>query len=331
MTQPVDLSRGLYRRVLTLIGLFATVVAYVLLSSHSVKAEPTYTDAQQQVQDLGRKLDGANEALKTTKAQLEQSQQHQSELQNELGALEQKYSDARHQVSVIGVTAYQEGGSYGLAKVLLTSDSTQSTLDQLSALETLNYQQQGAIGQLKDTRSKVQNTKQQIDKEVAAQEQKKSELDDQAKKLQADLAKWQDLRDQLKPQPPAPASVHATYVQGSASGKGAIAVQYAYAQLGKPYVFATAGPSTFDCSGLTMAAWAQAGVSMPHLVTSQYAMFPKVSMSNLQPGDLVTFYGQEHVGIYIGGGNVIHAPQPGEVVKISPVSVMPSSGAVRPG
>ena len=111
----------------------------------------------------------------------------------------------------------------------------------------------------------------------------------------------------------------------------ATAVAFARAQLGKPYSFNTAGPTTFDCSGLTMAAWAAAGVRMPHYSGSQAAMFPKVTWDQLQPGDIVVFYSDlHHVGLYIGGGMMIHAPQTGDVVKISPAWRTTFMWGVRP-
>lgn len=114
--------------------------------------------------------------------------------------------------------------------------------------------------------------------------------------------------------PPPPAGNEPPVSPGAAS-----AVAFARAQLGKPYVFATSGPNTFDCSGLTMAAWASAGVRMPHYSGSQATMFPRVSWEQLKPGDIVAFYGDlHHVGLYIGGGMMIHAPQTGDVVKIAP-------------
>ncbi|MGZ4675743.1 MAG: NlpC/P60 family protein [Acidimicrobiia bacterium] len=115
------------------------------------------------------------------------------------------------------------------------------------------------------------------------------------------------------------------------SSGAATAVAYARAQLGKPYVFATAGPNTFDCSGLTMAAWAAAGVRMPHYSGSQATMFPKVTWDQLQPGDIVVFYSDlHHVGLYIGGGMMIHAPQTGDVVKIAPAWRTTFQWGVRP-
>jgi cell wall-associated NlpC family hydrolase len=116
-----------------------------------------------------------------------------------------------------------------------------------------------------------------------------------------------------------------------ASGGAATAVAAARSKLGSPYVWAASGPSTFDCSGLTMYAWAAAGVALPHSSSMQYSSGTKVSVSNLQPGDLV-FYGSpiHHVALYVGGGQVIHAPQTGDVVRYASVDMMPIVGAVRP-
>jgi peptidoglycan DL-endopeptidase CwlO len=131
-----------------------------------------------------------------------------------------------------------------------------------------------------------------------------------------------------KPAPP-PADV-ANYPAPSASA--ATAISAARSQLGKPYVFGTNGPDTYDCSGLTQWAWAKAGVSMSHYTVSQYNEFPHVPLNALQPGDLVFFkIDLGHMGMYIGGGMFIHAPQTGDVVKISPLSNFNVVGASRPG
>jgi len=134
-------------------------------------------------------------------------------------------------------------------------------------------------------------------------------------------------RNETRTDPPAGAPT----VNVPASGGAATAVAAAKSKIGSPYVWAAAGPSSFDCSGLTMWAWAQAGVSLPHSSSMQYGSGPKVSVSSLQPGDLV-FYGSpiHHVALYVGGGQVIHAPQTGDVVRYASVDMMPIVGAVRP-
>jgi cell wall-associated NlpC family hydrolase len=115
-------------------------------------------------------------------------------------------------------------------------------------------------------------------------------------------------------------------------GGASAAIAYARSQLGKPYCYAGAGPACFDCSGLTMRAWGAAGVSMPHYSGAQYSMFPHVPLSAMQPGDLVFWGpgGSDHVGLYIGGGQMIAAPHTGDVVKIQAVYGSPI-GAARPG
>ena len=129
---------------------------------------------------------------------------------------------------------------------------------------------------------------------------------------------------------PAPATPPAAAV--AASGRAGAAVQYALAQVGDAYAYGAVGESAFDCSGLTMRAWAQAGVSLPHSSSAQMSSGSYVSQSALAPGDLVFYYSPvSHVGIYIGNGQIVHAANPSMPVHVAPVFSMPFSGAVRPG
>ena len=108
------------------------------------------------------------------------------------------------------------------------------------------------------------------------------------------------------------------------------AVNFAMAQIGKPYVYGATGPDSYDCSGLVQAAWAAAGVTIPRTTYEQAAQLDQVPEYNLRPGDLVLYYGGSHVGMYIGGGMVVHAPTEGDVVKKSPYASMPVWKVVRP-
>ncbi|MFL5533650.1 MAG: NlpC/P60 family protein [Gemmatimonadales bacterium] len=116
------------------------------------------------------------------------------------------------------------------------------------------------------------------------------------------------------------------------SSKGAKALAYAKAQLGEPYARTGAGPSSWDCSGLTMMAWGSVGVSLPHSSRQQFSRGRPVAKSDLQSGDLVFFYSDiSHVGLYAGNGRVIHAPRPGKSVEYIKMSYMPYAGGRRPG
>jgi cell wall-associated NlpC family hydrolase len=110
-------------------------------------------------------------------------------------------------------------------------------------------------------------------------------------------------------------------------------LQAAYSMIGTPYQYGGSSPETgFDCSGFTMWAWSHAGVYLPHSSAAQYASLPHVAQSDLQPGDLVFFYSPiSHVGIYVGGGSMIHSPQTGSVVSVVPIYWDSFAGAARPG
>ncbi|MFJ1841313.1 MULTISPECIES: NlpC/P60 family protein [unclassified Streptomyces] len=117
----------------------------------------------------------------------------------------------------------------------------------------------------------------------------------------------------------------------SASTKAEKVLAFARAQIGKPYVWGATGPSSYDCSGLTQAAWKAAGVDIPRTTWDQVKVGTRVATADLRPGDLVFFYDDiSHVGIYKGGGMMIHAPKPGANVREESIYYMPIYGSVRP-
>ena len=117
------------------------------------------------------------------------------------------------------------------------------------------------------------------------------------------------------------------------SGKGRIAYAFARTQLGRPYRYGEAGPGAYDCSGLTLASWREAGVTLPRTTAQQFHIGKRIAKDDLRVGDLVFYYGPtpSHVGIYAGNGQIIHAPRPRKVVQHVPIGYMPFAGAVRPG
>jgi len=120
-----------------------------------------------------------------------------------------------------------------------------------------------------------------------------------------------------------------SYTPPDGNSVGAIALRAALTRIGDPYVWAAAGPSEFDCSGLVVWAFAQEGISLPHYTGDLWNLGVHVSEADLQPGDLVFFFGEDHVGIYIGDGLMVDAPAPGQDVMVQAIAVDPYSGAVR--
>jgi len=201
-------------------------------------------------------------------------------------------------------------------------DVAQRELDALDGrrreVEAANERQSELLSQVEGELAEL--IEQERAREAAA-ERERSEAE--FARLQAEAAQRESRSSQpsevAMPDAPAP------------SGGAAAAVAYAQAQLGKPYRYAATGPDEFDCSGLTMMAWAQAGVSMPHYSAAQGAMFPRVPDDQLSPGDLVIYYADEHhVAIYVGGGMTIAATQTGDFIKLQPVFRSGYNYAVRP-
>jgi cell wall-associated NlpC family hydrolase len=251
------------------------------------------------------------------------------------------------QVARGAAAAYKTGG-LDPALTLVSSGSPQIFLDQASSLdEVARYDasqvaaasaaqrtvagalviHKAQVAQAKAALRSVASARHQINSLLSQERQLLSQLKaSQRARLaaQARAAQRHDIAARTTYSPPPSYS-------GPASGRASVALQFAYAQLGKPYVYGGAGPSSYDCSGLTMEAWAAAGVALPHSAAGQQAMLPSVSFSALEPGDLV-FYGAPafHVAIYIGGGQIIQAPHTGAYVEISSISDMPPTSAGRP-
>ncbi|MGW4822343.1 NlpC/P60 family protein [Streptomyces sp. NPDC004227] len=120
-------------------------------------------------------------------------------------------------------------------------------------------------------------------------------------------------------------------LNGKASAAGKKAVEFATAQLGKPYEWGAEGPRTYDCSGLTSQAWSAAGHPVPRTSQQQWKQLKRVDIKDMRPGDLIIYFGDaSHVGMYVGDGTIVHAPRPGRTVTLAGAGTMPILGVVRP-
>lgn len=229
----------------------------------------------------------------------------------------------------------------GVAKQQLSNDKIAAAAQQeaLVALEQQMAANKKAIdGSLAETERVLNTLKEEERQRLEAERKRQAEIAAQkAREAAARIAAQRaaaaeaarvaaasrSSRDQGRPVAAAPSA---------GSGRAAQAVSFAMAQVGKRYVYGATGPNAYDCSGLTGAAWRSAGVSLPRTSGGQYAGGgTKVARGDLQPGDLVFYYSPiSHVGIYVGGGMIVHAANPSTGVRMAGVGSMPYTGAVRP-
>jgi len=317
------------RRPIVLVSVIAAILSVVLLPGSGASAAPSLSEAEKQLDALGVKMDKVNEQMNSAKVQLKRVQAQQAGLNRQLAASQAKLDASQAEVGKIAATAYRDG-SLNLSSSMLTHGSPENYLDQLAALEWLSAQQRDTINEAKAHQAKFDDTKKKVDVQVQSAKRLQSQLASQQKSIKKDQSKWEQIRRSayVTKYGTAPATV--TY-DGQASGNAATVVQFAMAQQGEPYVFGGAGPNSWDCSGLVMMAWKQVGVNLPHSAHQQYNMIPHVSRENMQPGDIVFFYSDlHHDGIYIGNGQVVHAPTEGQPVQVEQVANMPFAGAGRP-
>lgn len=176
-------------------------------------------------------------------------------------------------------------------------------------------------------------------KQVSLQQQfqqRQAGLAELRRRNATELARIEAERDAYEQSLGSSINISASVAGQAANPKAVQAVEFALRQLGKPYVWGTEGPSTYDCSGLVLAAYASVGVSLPRIANTQYHATTPIPVSQLLPGDLLAFGTDRadwtsihHIGIYLGNGRMIHAPTTGDVVKISPIWWSEFYGASR--
>lgn len=325
MARPtVPRPRRLVRALVGLAGTLAVSASLTLITTAPAPAAPSASDLQQQINKKARDLDQVIERYNELKVTLDRTKAKAAKAADKVKALAAQTEQARAAVDELAVKAY-EGGAISRFSALLRSGSPDAFVDRLDALDALARNRQHDLDQVEAAAAALADQKADLDALVAKQTNQQTTLTDKKASIEKQLADLKEQQAQLRQQalattadsdPGAQAAATPPYVAGRAQK----VVDYAYAQLGKPYVFGAAGPDAFDCSGLTMMAWAQVGVHLAHAAHIQMdEQTTRIPRSELRPGDLVFFYGGEHVALYVGNNSVIQAPQPGEVVKISTI------------
>lgn len=343
---PLKRRRSVLVGVLSAVGLVGGVLLVPSAFATGV------ADAEAEAERLGREVAVAAEEYNDAVGRL-QPLREQLEVAQARQADQQRYIDGlRAQIGLVAVEAFK-GGGIDPSLRLLTADPL-GYLEDASLVESVARSQsatmaqwQAALDQLRQDEATVaaklteiealQDTlaarKADIERQLADAEDVLAEAQRiEAERAAATLAASRDRGAAVPAGGGTPVGTSCADIAIQApTARAAAAIDFACAQIGKPYQWGASGPGSYDCSGLTSAAYAAAGVSLPRSSGQQYAAGTKVSRSEMQPGDLVYFYSPiSHVGIYVGDGMIIDAPRTGKPVAIRSMAYMPYAGATRP-
>ncbi|WP_113702444.1 C40 family peptidase [Nonomuraea lactucae] len=296
--------------------------------------KPTIRQAKARLAKLNDKADKVVDRYNTATENLKQAQSAYGKLNARYKRKLATVADLRRQVIAMAVDTYKMGGDVTSLPSLVGSGDPTSLLNSVALVGQLSQERAATLAAfdrenrgLKGERDKAEDALADADKERDAVQKERAEV----LKLIAQQKKLLERLGAYKTGDPNSTGIRYT---GPASGNAAAVLKFAYAQVGKPYVFGGTGPRGFDCSGLTQASWRAAGVSLPRTTWQQWAWGAsrKVDIGSLQPGDLIFSEGLGHVSIYAGNGLIVHAPQTGDVVKVVKLNSYGRrlQGAIRP-
>lgn len=338
------------RPLLAIAAIVATVTVAPTLASAAPgvapHAEPSVSDVQKQLGELA--LTNTQLVEKYNQAKINVASREKAATEAQAAALRANaaYDQAHQQFVQIIQSQFESGTSFGAAGALLDSSSGTNYLDRIDLMNMMSTHNAQVVQNMGRASTAAAAAARYAQTQLLAARSERDALDAQRTKVQNEIRKYQTLLATLTSAQqaafrqtinPVASQQQVTQVSqmiltNAGSGAARTAVQFALAQVGKPYVFGAAGPGSYDCSGLTMAAWQAAGVSLPHSAADQYNYGHHVSRDQLQPGDLIFFYQPiGHVTIYIGGGLMVSAPTEGEPVAVVPLNYFNSDyvGATR--
>ncbi|MCO8271272.1 C40 family peptidase [Actinoplanes sp. TRM 88003] len=297
-------------------------------------ATPSPGSVEAQIDKQWNQLEPVIEQYNDVHSKLIKNRAQQKKLAAQITPLQVKVDVAMQQVRGLAVDAYKQGAPNAVNALLVTGSPTGLT-DKLLYLDQLARNQRDKVASVAALRDKLTATKADLDvvtKSVAARD---TDLAQRKVAIETKITSLQKLRIQAYGSADAndgPLRLGACPVDYT-NDKGGRAAQKACDLIGKPYVFGSAGPNSYDCSGLTQEAWASVGVHLDHYTKDQWGQGRPVSKGELKPGDLVFYYpgSLHHVAIYIGGGMVVHAPHTGDHVRMATIDRGPIAGYRRPG
>jgi peptidoglycan DL-endopeptidase CwlO len=316
--------------IVLVVGLMVAGSTMLAAARSPAAASPSSaSDLQRRLEGLNREADQQVEDYLQAKLAVERTRKSMRGMQQQLDDVRGQLADARASIAARAAVAYVQGPATDVASLLAASDPTDALeraqlLDLLATHDAEQVLGARAIERSAEARANdlaaVERKQAAILEQMAARKARIEQLVTQTEQTLAQLrAAERRAAAASRPAPTAPSagSPAPTPPPNAVSGNVGAVIRYAYAQLGKPYQWGATGPGSFDCSGLTLMAWAQAGVSLPHSSRAQIGIGRQVTKSELQPGDLIFRYSPiSHVSLYVGNGQQISATHSGSTVKL---------------
>ncbi|MFI8358594.1 NlpC/P60 family protein [Streptomyces sp. NPDC085612] len=337
------LSGGTVRTAAT-IALAGAATATALEGTSQADPRPTTGQITAEVDRLYEEAEAATERYNGAKERADEAERELTGLREETARRTEQLNTARGALGTLAASQYRSG-SLGTAVQLALADDPQEYLAQASFISRAGERNAAGIATVRRKLDEVGALRERASGRLADLRARRDELAGHKAEIEGKLAAAKQLLAKLTAEEraayeaqapgnasPATAAPAAAPPPAPADGsRAARAVAFAYGAIGKPYVWGATGPGSYDCSGLTQAAWRSAGVTLPRTTYTQINAGRRVSRDQLAPGDLVFFYsGVTHVGLYVGNGQMIHAPRPGSTVRLAPIDSMPWAGASRP-
>lgn len=321
--------RGLARLALVAVAVFAAVAPATV-----ARAAPSPSDIERQIDEAWNKLEPIIEQYNQVHGQLAANQAKAAQLRQRLQPLQLQVDVAMSRTGEYSAWLYKSGPA-ATVNALLSTGSPDSLVAQLLLLDQMARRQNEQMRDVVSLRDRYAVDQAALDQVVTTLQRQDADLAARKTEIEKKLADLQRLRQQAYGSAGAggslrPVACPVDYL----GGPGGVAAARACALIGKPYIWGAAGPYGYDCSGLTLAAWAAAGVSLPHYTVSQWNITRPVSRVDARPGDLVFFFSDlHHVGLYVGGGWMVHAPTTGDYVRMARIDspYLPIAGFRRPG
>ncbi|MEW2549170.1 NlpC/P60 family protein [Streptomyces sp. NPDC047002] len=328
--------------------LTATAAAAVALTSQAAHADPKPAGkdlkaVKSKVDDLYHQAEQATEKYDGAKDQESKLQKDVDNLQDKVARGQDELNTMRDALGAMATAQYRTGGIDPSVQLFLSANPD-TYLDKASTMDQVSAKQADQLREIQAKQRELAQEREEAQSKMKDLADTRKELGAKKKEVQGKLATAQKLlntltaqqRAQLQQQDAQRADRSSSRVDlGNAvpaSQRAAAAFAAAQTRIGDPYVYGATGPSSFDCSGLMMWSYAQAGVSIPRTSQAQGAAGPHLSRDQLQVGDLVIFFGDaSHVGMYAGNGQVLHAPHPGASVRYEAMDDMPFEYGVRVG